>query len=70
MPPVFLWSTILKTFALRDLWRSREWPSRMYSQAALCWALLFADLPFALGCGSVYMLLWYTLGARATSGLR
>lgn len=39
----------------------------MYSQAALCCALLFADLPFALGCGSVYMLLWYTLGVSSVA---
>lgn len=61
-PPVFMNQIIIKMFAMRGLWESREKPSHIYGTFAFCTSFLLSELPYAIICGVVFFCIWYFMG--------
>lgn len=57
--PEFMNATSMRFIANRDIWESREYPSRIYGWVAFSFAQVLAELPYALIGGIIFFLCFY-----------
>jgi ABC-type multidrug transport system permease subunit len=59
---VLMNQVILKMFSFRGLWEGRERPARIYGPVAFCTSFALSDVPYAVVCGVLYFVIWYSMG--------
>jgi len=57
--PEFMNATSMRFIANRDIWESREYPSRIYGWVAFSVAQILSELPYALAGGVIFFVLFY-----------
>lgn len=57
--PEFMNATSMRFIANRDIWESREYPSRIYGWVAFTLAQIVSELPYAFVGSIIYFLLFY-----------
>lgn len=57
--PEFMNATSMRFIANRDIWESREYPSRIYGWTAFAVSQILAELPYALIGGVIFFILFY-----------
>ena len=57
--PEFMNATSMRFIANRDIWGSREYPSRVYGWVAFSTAQILSELPYALVGSVVFFSLFY-----------
>lgn len=59
IPPTVVNGVVPKFYQNRELWETREYPSRIYGWVAFCTAQAVAEIPMAIIGSVLYFLLWY-----------
>lgn len=59
IPPTIVNGVVPKFYVNRELWETREYPSRIYGWIAFCTAQVVAEIPMAIITSVIYWVLWY-----------
>lgn len=59
--PEFINAISMRFILNRDIWKTREGPSGVYSWVAFCTAQIISEIPYAILSGVVFYVLYYFL---------